>query len=723
MAGLDFNTQPPTAMTLLPTMLGWEAFQSQCDAQGNLLFNTDGSRLFNKQQVMMPNGDSLLGNESSTSQGVQVYPMPGHANQYLLFSLGGNETYSQGYGPKGALYYSIIDMTLDNGLGAIVPGMKNILIDTLFSEHMIIVREGCKAWLVTHMGLEAAFRCYEITEQGINTTPVVSYSATSGTIFQYIRGEIVYDPVGKRIFLSTPDSTAYEGIFEMHDFDINTGIVSNPRLLDHHDVYYRLCLSPDATKLYATGTIAVGTAVLKQFDITQPTAQDIFNSAVTIHTVQGQYMHDMAIGPDSMIYGVPYTTADFLFRIAAPNMAGTACDFTFNAIQLAPGTETGSGISPQSFPRLSPPDIADEIYVHDSAFCSGVLTLFVPDSSYNNYTWSTGDTGTSISITQSGVYWVESVNDCKKRVDTFNIADFELIPQVHDTSICFSTTAILTAPVNLPNYLWSDGSTGSQITITQPGTYWVFATDFCMEAVDTFHVKFVDFDMNLPADTMICESIYITPSVSVDGATYLWQDGSTGNLYTATVSGIYWVQVTKDGCKLSDTMLIDHKGIIVNLGNDTMLCENVQLALRADIPDAAYLWQDGSTANQYIVTTAGSYSLQADNNICSASDTIEVGYEKCDCNFSIPSVFTPNADGKNDQFNPIIETTCPVSEYSFSIFNRFGECVFSATNRTDKWNGSYKGQLADVGVYMYMLQFKGAKGKTFTAKGDVTLLR
>lgn len=672
---------------------------------------------------MMPNGDSLLGNEASTSQGVQVYPMPGNANQYLLFSLGGNETYSQGYGPRGALYYSIIDMTLDNGLGAIVPGMKNILIDTLFSEHMIIVRQGCKTWLVTHMGLEAAFRCYEITEQGINTTPVVSYSATSGNIFQYIRGEIVYDPVGKRIFLSTPDSTAYEGIFEMHDFDVNTGIVSNPRLLDHHDVYYRLCLSPDATKLYATGTIAVGTSVLKQFDITLPTPQDIFNSAVTIHTVQGQYMHDMAIGPDSMIYGVPYTTAEFLFRIASPNAPGTACNFTYNAIQLAPGTETGSGISPQSFPRLSPPDIADETHTHDSTFCSGSLILTVPDTSYNNYTWSTGDTGMSVAITQSGVYWVESVNDCKKRVDTFNVADFELEPHVHDTVICFSTSAILTAPVSLPNYQWSDGSTGSQITITQPGTYWVFATDFCMETVDTFHVSFVNFDVSLPDDTVVCNDINISASVNMDGVTYLWQDGSTNNTYTAGTSGAYWVEINKDGCKKADTMFIDHKGIDVFLGNDTLLCDNVPFTLRANVSNASLLWQDGSNGNEYTVTTAGTYSLQASNTICSASDSINVAYEKCDCNFSVPSVFTPNADGKNDKFNPIIESLCPVSEFAFSIFNRFGECVFTTTNKAEKWDGRYKGELADVGVYMYMLSFKGAKGKIFTAKGDMTLLR
>jgi gliding motility-associated-like protein len=719
-AGFNFHTQPPTPLT--SGSEGWESFASQCDEQGNLLFYTNGESVKDKQHSIMPYGDSLKGNIwGSTSQGVQVIPHPVNVNQYIIFSLEPEESYSQfTVNTNGRLHYSVVDMTFNSGLGDVVPGQKNILIDSLFSEHMMVVGNECKMWLITHTAFGPGFRCYEITEQGLNTTPVVSSSGTSGNSFRYIRGEIVYDPVRKHIFLSTPDSTYSNGILEMHDFDMMTGVVSNPQLLNNNGIYYRLCVSPEGSKLYAGGYTTE--CVLDQFDVSLGTVPAIINSKATIFSSFAEFTQDMAVGPDSIIYGSRSANQSVLFRITEPEMSGMACGFDYNGIAMAPNTSTLNGLPAPSVRRFVS-NTQDAVYEHDTTICNAQLTLNVPDNTYVSYLWSTGDTGLNVLVTQPGTYWLESMSDCKKRVDTFNVADFAFEPHAHDTSICFTSSAVLTAPVSLPNYLWSDGSTGSQITITQPGTYWVFATDFCLETVDTFHVSFVDFTMSLPGDTVVCDSLAMSPSVDVDGVTYLWQDGSTGNSYTVTASGAYWVEVNKNGCKKADTMFVDNRAIQLNLGNDTLLCENVPLTLKVDHANTTYLWQDGSTGNEYEVTVAGVYSVLGDNAVCSATDTIKVDYEKCNCIFNVPSVFTPNADGKNDGFNPVIELSCPVSEYTFSIFNRWGECVFSATDKTDKWNGRYKGELADVGVYMYMLNFKGAKGKVFTKKGDVTLLR
>jgi gliding motility-associated-like protein len=534
---------------------------------------------------------------------------------------------------------------------------------------------------------------------------------------------MAYDKVRRHLFLSSMDATFLHGVLEMHDFDPGTGVVSDPRLLNNNHTYFRLCISPDASKLYTTGNTAPGFSVLKQFDVTLPSAQDIFNSGVTIYSSQSDHLADIEIGPDSMIYGVPMITSNSLFRIASPNMPGMACNFAFNAIALLPGSHNMTGLPSPSITRFSPPDIPDETYTHDAVFCGASITLTSPDTTYYDYVWSTGDTGIAVSITQSGIYWVTSFTDCRKRVDTFNVMDFELEPKVHDTVICFASSAVLTAPVNLPGYLWSDGSTGSQLTITQPGTYWVFATDFCIETVDTFHVSFVDFDVELPGDTTVCDDITINASVTVDGATYKWQDGSSANSYIVNASGQYWVEASKDGCKKADTMLVNNHALSIDLGNDVLLCDNASVTLKVQAAGASYTWQDGSTGNEYKVNTAGTYSVYGSNNVCTATDTVNVDFEKCDCLFSVPSVFSPNGDGRNDQFHPLIEAACPVSDYSFLVFNRWGEVVFSSRSQGEKWDGKYKGQLADIGTYMYLLNFKGAKGKIFFAKGDVTLVR
>lgn len=93
MAGINFNANPPTAIkTAISTSEGCSAM---CDAQGNLLFYTDGSSIWDRKHNYMPNGDDLLGRglniTSSTSQGALIIPVPGNENQYYVFSLGKHE--------------------------------------------------------------------------------------------------------------------------------------------------------------------------------------------------------------------------------------------------------------------------------------------------------------------------------------------------------------------------------------------------------------------------------------------------------------------------------------------------------------------------------------------------------------------------------------------------------------------------------------------------------
>ena len=87
----------------------------------------------------------------------------------------------------------------------------------------------------------------------------------------------------------------------------------------------------------------------------------------------------------------------------------------------------------------------------------------------------------------------------------------------------------------------------------------------------------------------------------------------------------------------------------------------------------------------------------------------------------IPNAFTPNGDGKNDRFGPIIN--CNVTSYHLMIFNRWGQMVFDTVDANDKWDGNFKGVPADVGDYFYSLTFAGPKGNTYSYKGDITLIR
>lgn len=98
--------------------------------------------------------------------------------------------------------------------------------------------------------------------------------------------------------------------------------------------------------------------------------------------------------------------------------------------------------------------------------------------------------------------------------------------------------------------------------------------------------------------------------------------------------------------------------------------------------------------------------------------------DTAECKVFVPNAFSPNDDGVNDIFLPNI--ACPISEYDFKVFDRWGHLIFSSTNQDLGWDGQFKGQPAPATVYVYVLTFKyddeGDAEQTLEM-GDVALVR
>ena len=105
-----------------------------------------------------------------------------------------------------------------------------------------------------------------------------------------------------------------------------------------------------------------------------------------------------------------------------------------------------------------------------------------------------------------------------------------------------------------------------------------------------------------------------------------WQDGSTDQQFLITESGTYWANLTKDNCRVSDSIEVSIAPLMVDLGQDTTLCENESLALTINSPNGNYEWQDGSQAQNYTVTEAGIYWAKITKDNCVASDSILVDF-------------------------------------------------------------------------------------------------
>ncbi|MDL5514854.1 T9SS type B sorting domain-containing protein [Arenibacter sp. M-2] len=378
-AGLDFNSGTPVALTNgeLSTR---EGGATMSDSNGNLLLYSDGMTVWNKNHQPMPNGTGLLGDTSTAQSGI-IIPKPGEPNIYYVFSLD-NEV-----GPNG-LRYSVVDMNLDNGLGALT-NEKNVLLYSSISERITAVMHsnGNAIWVITKAYDQNDFLSYLIDINGINTTPVVSSFPING--FYASIGTMKVSPDGKTLAATYTN----DGKVELHHFDAGTGKVYDMvSLMGYFDTTYDTqqsygCeFSSNGKVLYLTTRNGV-----YQFDISNFERNAIMSSGLLLSqefraptfpftTFPGALQ--MAI--DGKIY-CPLSGRKFLMIINNPNVLGPGCNFVENGVDLA-GRQCFLGL---------PPFITSIFYVGIRAtnFCLGTATQFNLDTGepITAINWDFGD--------------------------------------------------------------------------------------------------------------------------------------------------------------------------------------------------------------------------------------------------------------------------------------------------------------------------------------------
>src|SRR6185436_15152497 len=171
----------------------------------------------------------------------------------------------------------------------------------------------------------------------------------------------------------------------------------------------------------------------------------------------------------------------------------------------------------------------------------------------------------------------------------------------NDTTLCQGQTITLSGD-SAASYLWSDGSTTSSITVSISGTYWLQANNGSCSATDTIIVSFNTIPViNLGNDTTLCQGQTITLTASGASA-YLWSNGFTTSSITVSSAGTFWLQASNGQCSATDTIDISFNTFpIVNLGNDTTLCQAQTITLTGGAA-SVYLWSDGSTVSSITVS-------------------------------------------------------------------------------------------------------------------------
>ena len=362
---------------------------------------------------------------------------------------------------------------------------------------------------------------------------------------------------------------------------------------------------------------------------------------------------------------------------------------------------------------------------NDTVLCQGDI-LFLDATTLNAlYLWQDNSINSTYTINQSGTFWVDVlVNNCSV-TETINVT-YNSLPQINlgnDTVLCEGNNITLNATNLASTYLWQNNSTNPTLNANQPGNYWVEVTNNCGTIYDSINLTYSSLPLiNLGNDSILCSGNNLFLDAISPDATYLWQDNSTNSNYTVTQEGIYWVNVLTSCGVVIDTINIQYNLIpTFNFSRDTVLCQGNNLVLDVFFEGASYLWQDNTTNSTFTVSQNGIFWVEVSNSCGLDSDTINIEIKNCDCDIFIPNTFSPNKDGTNDYYSPVFE--CDISEYNFTIINRWGEIIFETSNSMDKWDGSYLEKTCPDGMYQYIVKYKSQDEKAKIFYGHVFLIR
>lgn len=375
---------------------------------------------------------------------------------------------------------------------------------------------------------------------------------------------------------------------------------------------------------------------------------------------------------------------------------------------------------------------------------SGTGTITTPSSPTSSVT--------GLAVGVAAFVWTITNGTCFTSADTVAIGNTGGGPTVtigsHNDITCFSAhdgsaSAVASGGTGTLSYSWSPGGGNTpSVSNLGPGTYTVSVSDGggC--------VGFATVSIAEP--TVITVLVNTTPIgcgstgsavASATGGTanlhYLWNNGETTTSITNLTVGTYSVTVTDDmSCSQAAVGVVTQSSLTASVGPDVTIHigDTTQLSVTGGntmswSPSSGLSCTTCRTPNASPLETT-TYCVIVSDSVCSDTACVLVTVVDsggCGSLFLpsgsvyTPNAFSPNHDGLNDVYKPV--SNC-VHNYSFMIFDRWGEKIFETTDTEVGWNGTFKGRLCQPDVYVYVVTFvDDHKNNYHQFTGKVVLLR
>jgi len=628
-AGLDFNGGSPTPL-LDGRMNTNEGCASIADTNGNLLFYTDGIKVWNAAHQQMPNGFGMTGDPSSSQSGV-IVPKPGDPNIYFIFTVAAR---------IGRLDYSTVDMSEQGGLGDVVT--KNVPLLSRSTEKIsaVLHQNGQDIWVVGHEWANDEFYAWRITNAGVNATPVITSvgSVHSGGGDEAI-GYIKFSPNNEKLAVAGFGRLNFVEVF---DFDNATGTLTFQNQYTGFGASgaYGVEFSPNSKYLYIAER--AGYTSLYQVEVGAPSG--LIATAAT-WSFTGYDFGALQLATDGKIY-MAQERKSYLGVIHEPDELGTNIQFELVGPSLGGNTSTlGLPTFIQSYFRRP------NFTVDDHCFGEVAALDLDPDdeADFDSLLWDFGDPASGILnsstdlnpthlFSDSGTYevtltgYLNGTNLVRtSEVTVFPLPEFAL---GNDQVLVRDETLEISVAQNGNTYLWNDGNDANNRILATPGWHWLDGTNaFNCTIRDSVAI----FSISL-ADTCFSATTNFNlevGNISLDSVRWGFGDANTGPENSSTLQAPTHVFSAPGDYEVS--LSINYQG--------EQIARNFTVTI-ADLPDAGLpssvtlinddtqtfstgslitTWENGGTDNSRIIRDPGWHWADLENAAgCTSRDSIAV---------------------------------------------------------------------------------------------------
>lgn len=368
----------------------------------------------------------------------------------------------------------------------------------------------------------------------------------------------------------------------------------------------------------------------------------------------------------------------------------------------------------------------------DTTLCEATSLWINHSQAQTTNLWVDNSIADSFLVQTAGLYWLEVSNRCGSVRDSIEV-DILVVPNPfslgNDSTLCEGQTVLLRNTSPGLDFLWQDGRITPTYLVTNPGQYWLEASNRCGAVRDTIEIDYLlppaPFSLGDDLNLCIGDSFFIAFPLQ-NRVDYLWNDGLTDPFRYVFEQGDYLLTASNK-CGVEDdefnVAIVDSPNVVLPM--DTILCNDQLLTLDFFDPNIDYyLWEDGSTRPGAFIEQPGTYEISVGNLCDTLRSGFTVDFEPCHCSVFMANAFSPNNDGYNDNYYPGFE--CNADFVTFQIFDRWGHLVFQSNSLDAAWDGNYLDKSSPEGVYVWVLQVDWTEDgipKSTLQRGTVTLIR